>query len=40
MNALHNDLVVAQVINKNGKETGKIIEIRKRDKKNLPCYTR
>ena len=34
MNALHNDLVVAQVINKNGKETGKIIEIRKRDKKN------
>jgi len=36
MNALHNDLVVAQVINKNGKETGKIIEIRKRDKKNYP----
>tara|TARA_A100001234_G_scaffold47887_1_gene40013 strand:+ start:607 stop:2691 length:2085 start_codon:yes stop_codon:yes gene_type:complete len=37
MNALHNDLVVAQVINKNGKETGKIIEIRKRDKKNYPA---
>ena len=37
MNALHNDLVVAQVIKKNGKETGKIIEIRKRDKKNYPA---
>ena len=37
MNALHNDLVVAQVINKNGKETGKIIEVRKRDKKNYPA---
>ena len=37
MNALHNDLVVAQVINKNGKETGKIIEIRKRDKINYPA---
>ena len=37
MNALHKDLVVAQVINKNGKETGKIIEIRKRDKKNYPA---
>ena len=37
MNALHNDLVVAQVINKNGKETGKVIEIRKRDKMNYPA---
>ena len=37
MNALHNDLVVAQVINKNGKEIGKIIEIRKRDKINYPA---
>ncbi len=37
MNALHNDLVVAQVTNKNGKETGKIIEISKRDKKNYPA---
>ena len=37
MNALHNDLVVAQVINKNGKEIGKIIEIRKRDKIKYPA---
>ena len=37
MNALHNDLVVVEVINKKGKETGKIIEIRKRDKKNYPA---
>ncbi len=37
MNALHNDLVVAHVIKKNGKETGKIIEIRKRDKMNYPA---
>ena len=37
MNALHNDLVVAQVTNKRGKETGKIIEIRKRYKKNHPA---
>tara|TARA_B100000575_G_scaffold10967_1_gene8016 strand:+ start:410 stop:2494 length:2085 start_codon:yes stop_codon:yes gene_type:complete len=36
-NALHNDLVVAQMIDKNGKESGKIIEIRKRDKKNYPA---
>ena len=33
VNALNNDLVAVQVISKNGKKTGKIIEIRKRDKK-------
>ena len=37
-NALNNDLVMIQVINKNGKKNGKIIEIRKRDKKKLPRY--
>ena len=36
-NALNNDLVMIQVINKNGKKNGKIIEIRKRDKKNYPA---
>ena len=36
-NALNNDLVMIQVINKNGKKTGKIIETRKRDKKNYPA---
>ena len=36
-NALNNDLVMIQVISKNGKESGKIIEIRKRDKKNYPA---
>ena len=36
MNALHKDLVVVQVISKNGKGTGKIIEIKKRDKKDYP----
>ena len=37
VNALNNDLVVIQEINKNGKKTGKIIEIRRRDKKNYPA---
>ncbi len=37
MNALHKDLVVVQVISKNGKGTGKIIEIKKRDKKDYPA---
>ena len=36
-NALNNDLVEIQVINKNGKKTGKIIEIRKRDKNVYPA---
>ena len=37
VNALNNDLVVIQEINKNGKKTGKIIEIRRRDKKIYPA---
>ena len=36
-NALKNDLVEIQVINKNGKKTGKVIEIRKRYKKDYPA---
>ena len=36
-NALNKDLVEIYVNNKNGEKTGKIIEIRKRDKKNYPA---
>ena len=32
LNALHNDLVKVKVINKNGKTTGEIIQVEKRDK--------
>ena len=37
VNALNNDLVAVQVINQNGKKIGKIIEVRKRDKKKYPA---
>ncbi|OUW66931.1 MAG: ribonuclease R [Flavobacteriaceae bacterium TMED200] len=36
LNALHNDLVKVKVINKNGKITGDIIEVEKRDKTIYP----
>jgi exoribonuclease R len=36
LNALHNDLVKVRVINKNGKKSGEVIEIKKRDKSTYP----